>query len=183
MEVPARQQLDKLLPILEHISRPISIDTRSAEVARECIKAGAQIINDVSGLAHDPEMAGIIAETGVKVVIGSYASTMDEIYLQLHRTIKSCGIAKENIIVDPGIGFGKTRAQNFEIIRRVEEFYGLGCPVMLGVSRKSLLGMPDADNATKDIFTVALHAYAPKVNYIRVHNVKLHRQLLDMFVV
>jgi dihydropteroate synthase len=182
-DVPAKQQLEKLLPILEHISHSISIDTRSAEVARECIKAGAGVINDVSGLAHDPEMAGVIAETGVKVIIGSYASTMDEIYLQLHNTIKSCGIAKENIIVDPGIGFGKTRAQNFEIIRRVEEFYGLGCPVMLGVSRKSLLGMPDADNATKDIFTVALHAYAPKVDYIRVHNVKLHRQLLDMFMV
>ena len=90
--------------------------------------------------------------------------------------------AKENIIIDPGIGFGKTREDNFEIIRRIEEFYGLGCDVMLGVSRKSLLNMPEADNDMKDIFTVALNSLAVenKVDYIRVHNVKLHKQLISI---
>jgi len=206
--IPAKEQLEKLLPILESLpSCPpallpsISIDTRSAEVAQECIKAGARIINDVSGLEYDEKMADVIAEYGVKVIIQhsqgtpdnmqispSYENLMDELYLNLKQRVDfalSRGIAKENIIIDPGIGFGKTRENNFEIIRRIEELYGLGCPVMLGVSRKNLLGMPDEDNVTKDIFTVALNTLAVerKIDYIRVHNVKLHRQLLDMFMV
>jgi dihydropteroate synthase len=205
--VPAKEQLDKLLPILDWIAtRPagacndivVSIDTRSAQVAEQCINAGVQIINDVSGLTYDDKMADVIAKHNVKIIIQHtqgtpetmqvsphYESVMDELYLHLRERIDfaiSKGIAKENIIVDPGIGFGKTREHNFEIIRRIEEFYGLGCPVMLGLSRKRLLNMPDADNQTKDIFTVALNTLAleRKVDYIRVHNVKLHRQLLNV---
>ncbi len=213
--VPAKQQLERILPVLDflsHIERSeisqrdssalphndvvVSIDTRSSEVAAECIKAGAQIINDVSGLTFDEKMADVIAKSGVKVIIQHtqgtpetmqaaphYDSVMDEIYLWLHERIRfalSKGIPKENIIIDPGIGFGKKREHNFEIIRRIEEFYGLGCPVMLGISRKAFLNMPD--NETKDIFTVALNTLAveQKVDFIRVHNVKLHRQLVEL---
>ncbi len=188
VQVPAKQQLERLLPMLDWIASTqpdtvLSIDTRSAEVARECLKCGVRIINDISGLTHDPQMAKTIADTGATVIICSHASNIDNMYLELSARINSCGIAQENIIVDPGIGFGKTRGQNFEIIRRLEELYGLGCPVMLGVSRKRLLNIQDGDNDTKDIFTAALHAYAPKADYIRVHNVKLHRQLLDIFMV
>ena len=201
--VSAEEQLNRLLPVLnfageKNINVPISIDTRSGLVAEECIKAGAKIINDVSGLEYDEKMAKTVAKYGVKIIIQHtkgtpenmqvsphYESLMDEIYSDLKKRIDyavSCGIALENIIVDPGIGFGKTREDNFEIIRRVEELYGLGCPVMLGVSRKSLLNMADKDNLTKDIFTVALNALAVerKVDYIRVHNVKLHKELLNL---
>lgn len=201
--VSAEEQLNRLLPVLnfageKNINVPISIDTRSSLVAEECIKAGAKIINDVSGLEYDEKMAKTVAKYGVKIIIQHtkgtpenmqvsphYESLMDEIYSDLKKRIDyavSCGIAVENIIVDPGIGFGKTREDNFEIIRRVEELYGLGCPVMLGVSRKSLLNMTDKDNLTKDIFTVALNALAVerKVDYIRVHNVKLHKELLNL---
>ena len=201
--VSAEEQLNRLLPVLnfageKNINVPISIDTRSSLVAEECIKAGAKIINDVSGLEYDEKMAKTVAKYGVKIIIQHtkgtpenmqvsphYDSVMDEIYSDLKKRIDyavSCGIAVENIIVDPGIGFGKTREDNFEIIRRVEELYGLGCPVMLGVSRKSLLNMADKDNLTKDIFTVALNALAVerKVDYIRVHNVKLHKELLNL---
>ena len=203
--VSAENQLEKLLPVLEFIQEqnieiPISIDTRSAKVAQECINAGAQIINDVSGLEYDEKMAEVIAQSGVKVIIQHtkgtpenmqiaphYDCLMDEIYLDLRKRIEyavAAGVNAGNIIVDPGIGFGKTREDNFEIIRRVEELYGLDCPVMLGVSRKSLLNMPDEDNLTKDIFTVALNTLAVerKVDYIRVHNVKLHRELLNLNV-
>lgn len=201
--VSAEEQLNRLLPVLtfageKNINVPISIDTRSSLVAEECIKAGAKIINDVSGLEYDEKMAKTVAKYGVKIIIQHtkgtpenmqvsphYESLMDETYSDLKKRIDyavSCGIAVENIIVDPGIGFGKTREDNFEIIRRVEELYGLGCPVMLGVSRKSLLNMADKDNLTKDIFTVALNALAVerKVDYIRVHNVKLHKELLNL---
>ena len=196
-------QLSRLLPILEfiksdNINIPISIDTRSANVAKACIEAGATIINDVSGFDYDENMIDVVAQTGVKVIVQHskgtpenmqdnvfYESLLDEIYLNLCSKVEKAlikGVKKENIIIDPGIGFGKTREDNFEIIRRIEEFYGLGCDVMLGVSRKSLLNMPEADNDMKDIFTVALNSLAVenKVDYIRVHNVKLHKQLISI---
>lgn len=201
--VGAEEQLAKILPILDfarenNVEIPISIDTRSAEVARLCLEAGATAINDVSGLDYDKEMASVIADFDCPVVIQHskgipetmqinpmYGNLMDEIFLDLNRRIEfaiSQGIKKENIIIDPGIGFGKTREHNFEIINRIEEFKVFGCPILLGLSRKSLLNMPDADNDTKDIFTVALNTLAveKKVDIIRVHNVRLHRMLIDM---
>lgn len=203
--VSIESQLERILPVLRFamenkISIPISIDTRCAHVAEECIKQGAAMINDVSGLTYDKGMAEVIAKYNAKVVIQHskgtpenmqdnpfYENIMDEIFLDLKSKIDyaiSMGISQDNIIIDPGIGFGKTRADNFEIIRRIEELYGLGCPVLLGVSRKSLLNLHDADNFTKDIFTAALNTLAieRKVDIIRVHNVKLHKQLNELFM-
>lgn len=201
--VSPQSQISRLIPILEfakseNMQIPISIDTRSAEVAEHCIKAGASIINDVSGFDFDKKMPDVIAKYGVKIILQHskgtpenmqenpvYESLIDEIYLNLKEKVDfaiSKGIAFENIIVDPGIGFGKTREDNFEILKRIEEFYGLGCEVMLGLSRKSMLNMPDLPNDMKDIFTVALNALAieRKVDYLRVHNVPLHNTLLNL---
>lgn len=203
--VSAEDQLEKLLPILEFIKAndiqtPISIDTRSAEVAKKCIEAGADIINDVSGLEHDKNMAKTIAKLNVPIIIQHslgtpenmqvepvYEHLMDEIYLSLKEKANSAikaGIKSENIIIDPGIGFGKTKKHNFEIIKRINELSSLNFPIMLGVSRKSLLGMPEAPNETKDIFTLALNSaiISKKVNFIRVHNVKLHKTLCSMTI-
>ena len=196
--VSAKEQLEKLLPIIDFAKGkiPLSIDTRSSEVAEECLNAGANIINDVSGFDYDEKMADIIAKYNVPVIIQHskgtpenmqnspvYADLMEEIFLNLRKKVdfaRSKGI--ENIIIDPGICFGKSREDNFEIIRRVEEFESLGCPIMLGISRKSFLNMPDEDNLTKDIYTVALNTLAieRKVDYIRVHNVKMHKKLIDL---
>ena len=201
--VSAETQICRIIPILNFakengIMVPVSIDTRSAEVAQKCIEAGAVIINDVSGFDYDEKMADVIAKYGVKIIIQHskgdpqtmqdnpvYENLIDEIYLKLKEKIDfaiSKGIKKENIIVDPGIGFGKTREDNFEILKRIEEFNGLGCEIMLGLSRKSLLGMKDETNEMKDIFTVALNTLAVenKVDYIRVHNVSLHKKLLEV---
>lgn len=200
--VDAEQQLEKLLPILgfikeNNIKIPISVDTRSAEVATKCVEAGADIINDVSGLEYDLQMANSLAKLNVPVIIQhsqgtpenmqiepQYNNLMEEIFLSLKSKIDfalKSGIRQENIIIDAGIGFGKTREQNLEIIERVDELYALNCPIMLGVSRKSVLGMNDASNEIKDIFTLALNAtIVEKVNFIRVHNVKLHKELLQI---
>ena len=195
--ISAKDQLKKLLPIIDFAKDKIkiSIDTRSSIVAEECIKAGANIINDVSGFDYDEKMPDIIAKYNCPVIIQHskgtpenmqnsplYNDVMEEIYTTLLQKINfahSKGI--ENIIIDPGIGFGKTRENNFEIIRRIEEFKTLNCPIMLGVSRKSLLNLPNADNYTKDIFTTAINTLAIEkgVDYLRVHNVKLHKQLLN----
>lgn len=203
--IDAKSQLNRLIPVLnfareKQIEIPISIDTRSALVAEECIKAGAEIINDVSGLEYDTSMAEIVAKYNKKIIIQHtkgtpetmqisphYDSLMDEIYKDLKRRIDfaiSKGIKSENIIIDPGIGFGKTREDNFEIIHRIKELYALNCPVMLGISRKSLLNIPKEDNFTKDIYTTAINTLAieNKVAYIRVHNVKLHNELLKLYL-
>lgn len=196
--VPGKEQLEKLLPIIDFAKGKISlsIDTRSSEVAEECLNVGANIINDVSGFDYDEKMADIIAKYNVPVIIQHskgtpenmqnspvYADLMEEIFLNLRKKVdfaRSKGI--ENIIIDPGIGFGKSREDNFEIIRRVEEFESLGCPIMLGISRKSLLNMQNADNFDKDIYTTAINALAIErnVDYIRVHNVKMHKKLIDL---
>ena len=192
-------QLEKLYPILEYIKEhnikiPISIDTRSSVVAKKCIELGANIINDVSGFDFDEKMADIISNyPDVKVIIqhsqGSpenmqnsphYDNLMDEIFVNLQTKVNfaiSKGIKKENIILDPGIGFGKTQEHNFEILKRWKELKTLGCPILIGLSRKSLLGMPDATNQEKDMYSLALDSILmkEKVDYIRVHNVKIHK--------
>jgi len=199
--VSAKDQLDKLLPILDFIKKneintPISVDTRSAEVARKCVEVGADIINDVSGLEYDKAMATTLAELSIPIIIQHskgtpenmqiepiYENLMDEIFLDLKKKTDlavESGIKPENIIIDAGIGFGKTKEQNFEIIDRINELSSLNYPIMLGVSRKSLLGMADEPNETKDIFSLALNSaiLQKKVNFLRVHNVKLHKRLL-----
>lgn len=199
----AELQLEKLIPILDFIKGkniPISIDTRSAEVAKECIKLGANIINDVSGLEYDAEMVKTIAQLNVPIIIQhskgtpetmqvspSYENLMDEIFLSLKEktdfAIKN-GIKAENIIIDPGIGFGKTKEHNLDIIERIGELSALNFPVMLGISRKKFLAKSEDTNEIKDIFTLALNSeITDKVNFIRVHNVKLHKDLLQLKLV
>lgn len=191
------EQLKRLLPVLnfikeQNIKIPISIDTRSACVALKCIEAGADIVNDVSGLEYDVNMVKVVAETGVSIVIQhskgtpenmqlntSYENLMDEIFFSLKKKIEfaiSNGINREKIIIDPGIGFGKTKENNITIINRIDELYSLKRPVMLGISRKGFLGLKDSSNEIKDAYTLALNSLAAskQVNFIRVHNVKLH---------
>ena len=197
--VSAKDQLEKLMKILDFAHAhevKISIDTRSAIVADEVLRHGNYIINDVSGLDYDAKMAEIIAKHGATVVIQhskgtpetmqlapTYESLMDEIFFSLHEKIEKARACRiENIIIDPGIGFGKTQEHNVEIIKRIGELKSLGCPVMLGVSRKSFLGV-QKDNDLKDALTLGYNAIAIQegVNYLEVHNIKLHRQFLNSF--
>lgn len=203
-EVSAEDQLEKLVPILEYIQEnniktPISIDTRSSVVAEKCIELGANIINDVSGLEHDELMAETLAKhPNIKIIIqhsqGSpesmqdnptYENLMDEIFFSLKNKIdyaSSKGIKRENIIIDAGIGFGKTREHNFEIIKRWKELRTLNCPILLGLSRKSLLNMTEATNEEKDIYTLALNSILinENIDFIRVHNVNIHKNLQNI---
>lgn len=202
--VSPKEQLEKLLPIIDFAKNKttISIDTRSAIVAEECINAGANIINDVSGFDYDEKMVDVIAKHNIPIIIQHsqgtpetmqnsphYNNLIEDIFLNLKKKIDFAHSKNiKNIIIDPGIGFGKTKEDNFEIIKRIEEFQSLNCPIMLGISRKSLLDMPNADNLAKDIYTTAINALAieKNVDYIRVHNIKMHRKLIDlmdMFVI
>lgn len=193
-EIPANIQLAKILPLLKQ-NAVFSIDTRNSAVAEECLKNGAKIINDVSGLKFDSNMADVIAKYNATVVIQHSINRqnkgnnvkpnpniVDDVYLDLYKQIeyaKSKGI--ENIIVDVGIGFDKTLEDNFRLFNRLEEFKAFGYPVMLGISRKSFLNL--SNNEERDIYTAALNTIAIEhcIDYIRVHNVKMHRKLIDIY--
>lgn len=198
--VDAKVQLERLLPILEHAKCSksninISIDTRSHVVAEEVLKLGNYIINDVSGFEFDKKMPLVLAKYNAKTIIQHSYSTPDvmqnnpiyndvveDVYMFLREKVKFANeIGLTDIIVDPGIGFGKTKQHNHEILTRVEEFYSLGCPVMVGVSRKSMLGIEGDDNNLKDIMTLALNSRLIEkgVDYLRVHNVKLHKDFFE----
>ena len=201
-KVSAQEEQSRVVPIIKKIrefdqNTVISIDTRNASTARAAINAGADIINDVSALDWDEEMINILKDTKAPVVLnhskGSpdvmqndtcYTDVVDEIFDYLYKKIDflvTNGIEQNKIIVDPGIGFGKSTEQNFEIIKRIEEFKSLGCPVLVGHSRKNFISetIESKDNSVLDTATLILSQMLAdkKVDIIRVHNVKQHNIL------
>ena len=184
----ADEEMSRVVPVIEALRSPldvpISIDTYKASVAAEAVEAGAAMINDVSALGRDPEMALVAADTGVPVVLmhsqshTRYDDLVPDIIAALERSVDAAvdaGIALEKIVVDPGIGFGKTAEHNLEIIRRLDEFSALGRPVLIGMSRKSTIGyvldLPLDDRVEGTAATVAL-SIANGVDIVRVHDVR-----------
>jgi dihydropteroate synthase len=184
--ITADEELGRVGPVLRRLAGkldvPISIDTRKARVAREAIAMGAALVNDVSMLG-DPEMAGTVAALGVPIVIShtrsraEYADVVEEAAADLRaaadRAIKS-GVSPERVIVDPGIGFGKTAEQSLEMLRGVGRLKDLGFPVLIGTSRKSSIGavldVPPDQRLEGTAATVAL-AIERGVDIVRVHDV------------
>ena len=201
-EVPAEEQIKRLTPILkfiksENLKTLTSIDTRSSIVAEFALDNGVNIINDVSGFDYDSLMPKIISKYQAQVIIQhsqglpnnmqnnpTYSDVVEEIYKSLQSKLNlatNAGI--KNIILDVGIGFGKSQKDNFEILNRIEEFYSVNSPIMVGVSRKSLLGLSNSnDNTLKDSLTLAISypLIQKGVDYLRVHNVKLHKMLYEL---
>lgn len=193
--VPLEEEKKRVLPVIERLSKEtealISIDTSKAEVARAALKAGAAMINDISGLRFDPGMAQAAAEAGVPLCLMHtrgkpremqadtvYSDLMGEIIFYLEEGLaiaKKAGILHGKIIVDPGIGFGKTAEQNLAILARLRELKVLGCPVLVGPSRKSFIGkaldLPVDERLEGTAAAVAL-SIANGANIIRVHDVK-----------
>ena len=185
---PVEEELSRVIPVIEALAArlriPISVDTYKAQVAREALAAGASMINDVWGLARDPDIADVVAEAAVPVVLmhnqdhTRYDDLVPEVIGSLGRMAHDAveaGIALENIVLDPGMGFGKTAEQNLQILRRLAEFRMLGRPVMIGMSRKSTIGyvldVPVDDRVEGTAATVAL-SIAGGADMVRVHDVK-----------
>jgi dihydropteroate synthase len=181
------EELRRVMPVVERLaaelSVPLSIDTYKSEVARRAVEAGVRMINDVWGLRRDPKLAQVAAEAGVPIVIvanqreTTYRQIMPEVMDSLRRGMKlalDAGVAWENIIVDPGIGFGKTLEGNLELMRRLGELRALGRPILLGTSRKSMIGLvlnlPLDQRAEGSAATVAL-GIANGADMVRVHDV------------
>ena len=176
----------------ENIKFPISVDTRSSVVADFALNNGAEIINDVSGFDYDEKMPEVISKYKAGVIIQhsigdagnniSYDNVVEDVFLKLKNKIDTARDKGINyIIADPGIGFGKTKEENFIILDRIEEFFGLGCPVMVGLSRKRFFCVNDGNNELKDSLSLALSypLIYSGVDYLRVHNVKLFKTLLN----
>ena len=183
-----QEEMERVVPTIETLARelaiPISIDTYKSTVAREALRAGASLINDVWGFSRDPAMAGVAAEAGVPVVLMhnqthyEYDDLVPDIIEALRGMRDSAieaGVAPESVILDPGMGFGKNPSQNLEILRRLGEFEVLGCPLLVGMSRKSTIGrildLPADDRVEGTAATVAL-SIAGGVDIVRVHDVK-----------
>jgi len=202
--VSEEEEIRRVLPVLERIARhtsvPISIDTMKAEVARRALDAGAVIVNDVSGLAFDPQMPVVCAQSGAGVVCMHMQGTPQTMQLAPHyddvlgdisqylagrlEVLEQLGIPRERVVLDPGIGFGKTPAQNLEILRSIGRLRLLGRPVLIGHSRKgflkSLLGRP-VDERLAGTLGVAIALAEQGADLLRIHDVRAVRDALAAF--
>ena len=184
----AEEESARLLPALgaicEAVSIPVSVDTYKAKVARQTIAVGAAMVNDVWGALADPDMARVIADAGVPAILmhnqrqAQYADLVPDVITGLRRIADhalAAGIPEQNIILDPGIGFGKTADHNLELLRRLPEIRSLGYPLLLGVSRKSTIGrvlaLPEDDRVEGTAAAVAM-SIAGGADIVRVHDVK-----------
>jgi len=180
---------------------PLSIDTRKAEVAAAALSAGAGLINDVSALEYDAGMAPLLGKTRAAICLmhakgvpenmqnaPTYDSVLLDVYDDLKRRVDQCralGVSRDRILVDPGIGFGKTLAHNLALIRGLSLFHGLGCVILLGVSRKSFIGEiakePSADKRMFGSIAVALEGVRQGVQMLRVHDIRETKQAIDLW--
>lgn len=194
--VPVEEELKRVIPVIEKIAAeikvPLSIDTYKYEVASRALSSGANMINDIWGLKHDPRLADLAAEKGVPIVLmhnqedTKYYELIPDIIESLKISMEltlDAGVPRENIIIDPGIGFGKTLQHNLEIMRHLDKFKELGHPVLLGTSRKSMIGLvlnlPPDQRLEGTAATVAL-GIAGGVDIVRVHDVGKMRRVCLM---
>lgn len=183
--VNVKEEIRRVVPAIARISQelavPVSVDTYKAEVARQAIAAGAGMINDVWGLKGDAEMASVAADAGVPIALVSNqrnstieGDTMASVIQGLRESIRlalDAGVVEEKIIVDPGIGFGKSPKQNREIMRRLVELKALGRPVLLGTSRKFMTDLPPDQRMEATAASIAI-GIAGGADIVRVHDVK-----------
>jgi dihydropteroate synthase len=199
--VEAEEEIGRVCPVIDAIAKdigiPVSVDTSKANVARAALAAGASIVNDISALTFDAAMAGAVAECGAGLVLmhiqgtpetmqrdPRYADLIGEICGFLAAAAEKAmghGIGREKIIIDPGIGFGKTLEDNYRIINNLHEIKKLGYPVLVGLSRKSLIGKLYDRDEDRLPATIALNAASVLngADIIRVHDVKEHRLALE----
>ena len=194
--VDAEEEMRRVLPVIQllasRLNVPVSVDTYKHEVAREAVAAGASMINDVWGLKRDPALAELAAREGVPIVLmhnqagTAYANLIPDVIASLRASMDTAlgaGVPPESIILDPGLGFGKTAEHNLELLRRLSELTALGQPLLVGTSRKSTIGLvldlPVEERLEGTAATVAL-AIAGGADVVRVHDVKAMTRVARM---
>ncbi|MFV0513851.1 MAG: dihydropteroate synthase [Jhaorihella sp.] len=203
--VPEADEIARTRPVIAALAgetaTPLSVDTRNAPVAAAALDAGAHLVNDVSGLTHDAEMVRLCAARGVPVCVmhaqgdpqtmqenPRYGNVLLDVYDFLETRIAAlerAGIPRDRIVADPGIGFGKTQGHNLAILQNIALFHGLGCAILLGVSRKRFIGTigeePRADARAPGSIAVGLAALAQGVQILRVHDVAATAQAVRLW--
>ncbi len=201
--VTIEEELSRVIPVIEKLSKqidiPISIDTYKSEIARKALDAGAEMINDISALRFDPRMKKIAAECQVPIVLmhikGTprnmqenpyYDDVIEEITKYSRESIQlgiNAGMKKENIVIDPGIGFGKRLQDNLNILKNLKKFFILDCPILIGTSRKSFIGKI-LDLPVEERLEGSLAALAVSImngaNIVRVHDVKESKRVAGL---
>jgi dihydropteroate synthase len=196
--VSADEELRRVVPVLERLEGaiPVSIDTAKAEVARRAIALGAQMVNDVTALRADPELAGVVADAGIYLCLmhmqgeprtmqldPRYHDVVSEVARFLEERLEfavAAGIREDAICLDPGIGFGKTVEHNVELVRRLDVLVALGRPVLVGISRKSTLRRLGATDLVSGSIAAAVAAYERGATIVRAHDVAAHVDALSV---
>ena len=195
-QITEEEEIQRTTSVIEMIKKrfdiPVSIDTYKAKVAKAAIEAGADLVNDIWGLQYDVKMAELIAESGVPCCLmhnrerAEYGNFMEEVKSDLRKSLQlatEAGIFKERILLDPGVGFGKTYEQNLEIINKLGELQELGYPLLLGTSRKSVVGLtldlPVTERVEGTLVTTVFAVLAD-YTFVRVHDVKENRRAIQM---
>lgn len=196
VQITEEEEIERTAPTIEIIKSefdiPISIDTYKAKVAQAAVDAGADLVNDIWGLKYDEKIADVIAKSGVACCLmhnrdnHDYQNFIEDMKQDLRETIalaKKAGIADEKIMLDPGVGFGKTYEHNLETIYKLEELDELGYPLLLGTSRKSVIGLtldlPVTERVEGTLVTTVL-AVMKKYSFVRVHDVKENKRAIQM---
>jgi dihydropteroate synthase len=196
--VSTDDELARVVPVLERLAGevPVSIDTAKAEVARRAIALGAEMVNDVTALRADPELAGVVADAGVYLCLmhmqgeprtmqlePRYDDVVSEVAAFLEERLAFAvaqGIREDAVCLDPGIGFGKTVEHNLELLRRLDVLVGLGRPVLVGISRKSTLRRLGATDLVSGSIAAAVTAYERGATIVRAHDVAAHVDALSV---
>lgn len=189
--VLAEEEIERVIPVIEkirqHFDIPISIDTYKSTVAKAAIAAGADLVNDIWGLKYDARLAGVIADAGVACCLmhnrrqiqeHPYENFMEDLLMDLRETVqiaKNAGIKEDKIILDPGVGFAKSYENNLEVLRCLEQCRQLGLPILLGASRKSVIGLTldlPVTSRLEGTLVTTVFAVMKQCAFVRVHDVK-----------
>ncbi|MBP5281348.1 MAG: dihydropteroate synthase [Lachnospiraceae bacterium] len=196
VKVPVQEEIERVAPVIravkERFDIPVSLDTYKAEVAKAGIEAGADLINDIWGLKADDQMARVIADGKVACCLmhnreeAKYDKLMPDVIRDLEGCLelaKQAGIPREKIMIDPGVGFGKTYEDNLEVLARLEDFQVFGLPVLLGTSRKSVIGLTldlPADQREEGTLVTTVLAVMKGISFVRVHDVEKNVRAIKM---
>lgn len=195
-QITDEEEIGRVVPVIEKLKAefdvPISIDTYKSRVAKAALDAGADLVNDIWGLKYDEDMAALIAEYDVACCLmhnrkkAEYSHFVSEVLLDLEESVrlaKEAGIPEEHIMLDPGIGFGKTYEMNLEMLKNLASLQSLGYPVLLGTSRKSVIGLTldlPADQREEGTLVTTVMGVMSGCSFVRVHDVKANYRAIKM---